>query len=306
MEINPGQDSLPPQAELPSEDLSDRKRAVVLVVASIIFLMLLYLLLRPTPGAEGTNAAEGTGTGESFATSAGGGNDQGGGGGGGGAVTSPGGQAKSLAKVDTNAVVFFNPFPPAQGGAKPGAANLPPGGSAQGGTSKGGAPVFMGTEGKGSKFVFIIDKSGSMQLPFRGHTRFSTACGHLVQFISGLTPNQEFQVIFYDDQHHPMPPINRLIVGNPSNKNLAIQWIQTQQSGGGTSPHASLQAALAMKPDTVWLLADGQFNNEAALMNTIRNSGGNVMINTIAIASLPGGIMNQIAAFTGGKCKMIN
>ncbi len=282
-----------------SENTQNLKKTGAIAALIFVFLLLLYFVLRSSPAGEGAGENPGTGATGSD-TTAGGGGAGAGSSGGGGHSGHAGGIAPSpivASGSDTNAFVLFNPLPPSAGPSSPKAG--PDAGTGSGTSSVGDAPVFMGLKGKGTKYVFIVDKSGSMF-----GRRFQFATDRLIKFINGVNPNQEFQVFFYNHTHHPMPPANQLIQGNPQNKNGAIGWIRNQTTAGGTNPLPSIKAALALNPDTIWLLSDGQFPNAASIINTIRGAGTGVMINTIAVDVLPGGIMHQIASITGGQCQM--
>lgn len=140
-----------------------------------------------------------------------------------------------------------------------------------------GLASFFGQTGRGSRFVYVIDRSGSM-----GNGRFDAARFELIKSIRSLREHESFYVIFYDSKATPMPA-KALVPANESNQQQHIAWVRSISVGGGTDPSEAMTLALTkLRPDTIWLLSDGQFN--VAVADTIRsfNPGGRVQINTIA------------------------
>ena len=75
------------------------------------------------------------------------------------------------------------------------------------------APTFMGLEGKGNTFVFIIDMSGSMSGPMQESNlnRLAFAKKELKKFINGLKNNHKFFIFFWTAAHHPPGSANQVI-----------------------------------------------------------------------------------------------
>jgi len=165
------------------------------------------------------------------------------------------------------------------------------------------APTFMGLEGKGNTFVFIIDMSGSMSAPMKGANlnRFEFAKKELKKFISGLKNNHKFFIFFYSGSSHPMEKPITLVKATPQSKAKAIKWITKTQNGGGTNPLPSLREAINLKSATIWLLTDGQFSIPPVIEFLKKKNQGTI-VNTIALgdpASLNG--LQIIANLSGGK-----
>lgn len=130
--------------------------------------------------------------------------------------------------------------------------------------SKTGA-IFFGTEAYGNRFVFVIDSSGSMRGP-----RWDALYAELMRAIQALSEDQEFFIISFDSTAHPMfgepPPQGKFL--HPDSKSIArvSNWMRSIQLGHQTLPSGAVGIAIALKPDAVFLLSDGEIND-----NTIRD-----------------------------------
>jgi hypothetical protein len=164
-------------------------------------------------------------------------------------------------------------------------------------------PTFMGLEGKGNSFVFIIDMSGSMsgQMRESKDTRFEFAKKELIKFVSGLKYNQKFFIFFYSGSSHPMEKPIALVKATPQSKVKAIEWITKTSNGGGTNPLPSLREEIILKSGTIWLLTDGQFSIPPVIKFLQKQNQGTI-VNTIALGN-PAGLngLQRIANLSGGK-----
>lgn len=170
---------------------------------------------------------------------------------------------------------------------------------AGGGKGRGGAS-FFGLEAKGGKFVYVVDRSGSM----RGQSLVA-AKGELTRSIMSLGERVEFFVFFYNTDPTPMPGSD-LVKATDSNVTDALNWIEGVSAGGGTDPTSTMKLALSLKPDAIWLLSDGQFDAKSAEIIADENPGGRVTIHTIAFFSRAGeAILRKIANENGGQYRFV-
>jgi Mg-chelatase subunit ChlD len=49
------------------------------------------------------------------------------------------------------------------------------------------------------------------------------------------------------------------LAATPPHKERIAEWLESIRPGGGTDPRTSLQTALALYPDAIFLLSDGEF-----------------------------------------------
>lgn len=164
-------------------------------------------------------------------------------------------------------------------------------GNGQGAAGQAGMASFFGATGQGTRFVFVLDKSGSMNGKAFADARFE-----LIRSLRALQPHEKFYVIFYDNDAEPMPAPG-LVPATQGNIDRYVKWVREVSTGGGTDPTAAMTKALKdLKPDTIWLLSDGAFNVAVAETITQLNPQRRVHINTIAFKNRAGEAILKIIA----------
>lgn len=140
---------------------------------------------------------------------------------------------------------------------------------------RGAAVEFFGTVAHGQKIVFVLDVSGSMGEnrytgANGGMTRFERARTELVKTISHLYSDQEFVVLLFSNGCRPMfeLPTNRVqfYAATSTNKDRIARWLDSIYPSGATDPRTSLRTALALYPDAIFLLSDGEFRVRGRLI----------------------------------------
>ena len=162
---------------------------------------------------------------------------------------------------------------------------------------------FFGTRSKGKRFVFVIDKSGSMN----SQGRLGKAKRELIATLRSLNPDTRFMVYFFDHVAEPMP-VTAMMAATPGNIAWAARWIEGRVVGGSTDPRDALRFTFNLKPDTVWLLTDGQFTDEDEVLSQIReaNPQDAIRINTVAFKDKSGeAVLKQIAAENDGSYRFV-
>jgi len=125
-----------------------------------------------------------------------------------------------------------------------------------GGVGGPGETTFMNIAGVGKSFVYVIDTSSSMDGP-----RLRTARAQLKASLRLLQPNQQFAVILYNEYRVRLKLRRQaeqpMYFATDVNKQLAAQEIDRIASDSGTDHRPALLEALALKPDVVYFLTDG-------------------------------------------------
>jgi len=162
-----------------------------------------------------------------------------------------------------------------------------------------GGANFFGLEAWGGKFVYVVDRSGSMK-----GAPLKRAKAEMVRSIKSLNKRIEFFVIFYSKGFMSMPA-KSLVEATDENKAKYIQWISDVTADGTTEPTGAMKKALGLKPDAIWLLSDGKFND--SISDDIRNTNvDRVRIHTIAFFSREGeDVLKRIAAGSKGRYKFV-
>ena len=176
------------------------------------------------------------------------------------------------------------------GGASDGTGQVAPFGVPGGGGGIGPKANFVGISGNARRVVYVCDATGTML-----GLKFKLLQKQLYKAIDILKPIQGFNVIFFkggdSNAEWSNPFADELVVANPANKQKVRQFIdQFQVVGKGTNPLPALQAAFAQKPQLVYFLTDGEFNNvvgyDQVLAEVRRlNADKSVKVNTIAFMS---------------------
>ena len=172
--------------------------------------------------------------------------------------------------------------------------------SASGGSAGSGGASFFGLEASGGKFVYVVDRSGSM-----AGRKLQAAKAEIVRSISSLDREMKFYIIFYDNQCYPMPATN-LLSATEINKRDMFLWLEEIVSAGGTDPSEAMTLALSLRPDAVWLLSDGIFSDNAIAVIAEMNPGSKIQINTIAFHSNQGqNVLERIARENKGRYNFV-
>lgn len=143
---------------------------------------------------------------------------------------------------------------------------------------------FFGLGPAGRRFVYVIDCSLSMNHPHSSEakTRFRRVKLELVSSIGGLAPDQQFFMIFFNDEAHPMPA-NGLVPASTAAKKRYLYWMQAIQANGLSDPTDAFRMALELRPDVIYFLTDGAFpyKTERELLEL---APGKTIIHTYAFA----------------------
>ncbi|MHC4167566.1 MAG: VWA domain-containing protein [Planctomycetota bacterium] len=172
--------------------------------------------------------------------------------------------------------------------------------SAGEGGAGGKGASFFGLEARGGKFVYVVDRSSSM----RGNKLQDTKV-ELIRSVHSLTRTMEFFIIFYDSSFEPMAA-SGLVKATGPNKSRYLSWVEAMGCRGGTDPREAMLMALSLKPDSIWLLSDGQFNPQACDVIRAANPNARVQIHTIAFHSQRGQqVLQRIAEENGGHYRFV-
>jgi hypothetical protein len=156
---------------------------------------------------------------------------------------------------------------------------------------------FFGIRARGQFFVFVLDQSGSMI----DDDRLTRAKIELRRCVFALQPPQRFEVIFYNDRATPMPggPLPR--PADPQTKSQLVTWLRLIDPDGETNPKSAIAQALAIRPDAVFLLSDGEFP-EGTVGAIARLNTRKIPIHCVDLTGgQAGDHLQRIARDSGGK-----
>ncbi len=181
----------------------------------------------------------------------------------------------------------------------------------------GGGASFFGIDGSGSDFVYIVDCSGSMgETVSRSLQRWDLAKQELKKSINELKPDQKFLILLYNNGFIAMNDDAKLVPSSKRERNRALRWLGKNTPGNWTFCADALAKALSLKPDSIFLLSDGEFddrqnvflvldqmNNKRRLVSTNEK---HVPIHTVALGSHYGRwTMKRIADENDGVFRLV-
>jgi Mg-chelatase subunit ChlD len=113
---------------------------------------------------------------------------------------------------------------------------------------------FFGAQVWGTKFVYVIDRSGSMMQ----RDRIGAAKRELLASLAQLPDETQFQIVFYNTEPSVMLPSSpaKLQFATDHNKLRAAREVEQVIPTGGTEHLPALQLALTLQPDVVLFLTD--------------------------------------------------
>jgi Ca-activated chloride channel family protein len=150
--------------------------------------------------------------------------------------------------------MFQSTAGPRASGGKTGSPNSAGGGGRRG--SRGSTP-FFGIVDVGSRFVYVIDCSGSMY----SHNAMGAAKNELLRSLRTLNRFQQFQIVFYNTEQKwlktPGKVDFRFFSADEKNLRLASTFVAEIDPDGGTVHLAAIELALRLHPDVLFFLTDG-------------------------------------------------
>jgi hypothetical protein len=177
----------------------------------------------------------------------------------------------------------------------------------RGGLDSGTSTEVFGITGTGSKFVYVFDRSGSMD--GYGGRPLRAAQLELTESLDDLDSVHQFQIIFYNEAPKIFRP-NRgraeLVWGDQQGKELARAFVQSIKASGGTHHLDALKLALGMRPDVVFFLTDADEPRlTAAELAKIRRWNYGTMIHAIEFGFGPRSsaenFLKRLARQNGGQ-----
>jgi len=178
-------------------------------------------------------------------------------------------------------------------------------GSGTGSGGGGGAAAgsgFFGLKTDSKSVVYVVDCSSSMNQKHdsKWKTRFRRLQFELLKSIGGMTADQRFYIIFFNDEMIRMPARD-LQPAMPKVKRHFLKWMVKQRALGETDPRDALRYAIRLRPELIYFLTDGAFAYKIQQdLLTIRQS--QVTIHTFAFGSRHGEkAMKQIAKQNSGR-----
>ncbi len=170
------------------------------------------------------------------------------------------------------------------------------------GAGEGDGEGFFGIKTDGASFVFVVDGSRSMNHPHPGpaKTRFKRLKLEIIKSVGKMRKEQNFFIIFFNDQAYPMPA-RSLQPATAASQKKYLYWMSELRADGQTDPEAALSLALRLKPEVIYFLTDGEFEFRVQ-RRLLQLKQEQTQIHTYVFGETKGeDVMQTIAAQNGGK-----
>lgn len=192
--------------------------------------------------------------------------------------------------------------------ALPAAGDLTTGVGADKRLGKGTQTYVFGAKGEGSVFLYVFDRSDSMN-GFEGRP-LAASKAELIKSLQSLQATHQFQIIFYNSQVTAFTPSPsqppQLMFATEQNKALAAQFVRNVPAANGTKHMEPLRLALRLAPDVIFFLTDaGEPQLSAGDLESLRRLNAGTVINAIefGVGPDPGGydFLAQLARENDGQ-----
>ncbi len=184
---------------------------------------------------------------------------------------------------------------------------LAPYGMPGGGGGIGPKSNFLGSHGNARHVAYVCDASGSML------SRFDELRMEIVKSVNALKTGQQFfNVIFFQESDKKgLTTGDVLLPANAENKEKCSKFVEGVSPRAQTNPIPALELAFKEHPQLIFLLTDGDFDDNEAVAKWIadHNKDHKVKINTIAFITSssedPEKVLSKIAKDNGGIFKKV-
>jgi hypothetical protein len=174
--------------------------------------------------------------------------------------------------------------------------------------------MLFGISGSGSRFVYVFDRSDSMN-GFGGKP-LRAAKAELIRSLRTMTDRQRFQIIFYNDKPTPFKisgmPL-QMVVGEEAYIARAESYVNSIAAFGGTEHEAALKMALRMSPDVIFFMTDARIPRlSVAELREVKNRADRVGTTIHAIefgpdpVASPDSFLRELAAQNNGHYRYVD
>jgi hypothetical protein len=171
---------------------------------------------------------------------------------------------------------------------------------------------MFGVQAEGYKFVYVIDRSGSMG--GSSSTALKAAKAELLASLNDLEQTHQFQIVFYNEKptiFNPTGDPHRALFATERNRAEAERFIDSITPFDGTRHDDALLLALRLHPDVIFWLTDADEPklSQADLARINRLAAG-ITIHAIEFGSGPqpeaDNFLVQIAQQNGGTHQYVD
>lgn len=182
-------------------------------------------------------------------------------------------------------------------------------GGRPGDVGKAAEVTFFGVKGTGTKFVYLVDRSASME-----GAPLAAAKQQVAESLSSLDSIHQFQIIFFNARAQPFSfnGQERIAFATEQNVSLAARLLAGVTEDGSTDCFEALKVALRLRPDVIFFLTDADSPLDKRDMDEILslNQRAGTMISTVEFGRGPDpgrfNFLKALAQRTGGQYGYVN
>lgn len=174
--------------------------------------------------------------------------------------------------------------------------------------------TVFGVSGSGSRFVYVFDRSDSMN--GYGGNPLRQAKSELVRSLKSLSERQQFQIVFYNDKPTPFKlgslPL-QMVRAEKGYLRQAESYVRSITAFGGTSHEDALKMAIRMGPDVIFFLTDARIPRLSAkqlreIMSRAESTGTTIhAIEFGGVATVPANsFLRDLAEMNRGEYRYID
>ena len=180
-----------------------------------------------------------------------------------------------------------------------------PGVHGSSGTSGYGQTSVFGVQGKGSKFIYVFDRSASME-----GRPLAAAKKQLLESLQSLESVNQFHIIFFNTKTQSFDISgggHRIAFASDRNKKLAANFVGGITADGGTDRMYALREALNFAPDVIFFLTDADDPMSPSEMAELARANRRVQASICVIefgknpAPTPNNFLARLAHDNGGQ-----
>ncbi len=198
------------------------------------------------------------------------------------------------------------------GGGVPDAGQFLSGGGRRGSPGGGGDAhvTVFGVQGNGNKFVYLFDRSSSMEGP-----PLAAAKRQLIESLKSLESVHQFHIIFFNTRTQAFDITGggkRIAFATERNKQLAANFVGGIVADGGTDRLIALHEAIAFAPDVIFFLTDADDPMPPSELADIARANRRAQAAICVIefgrrqAPSPGNFLSDLARESGGQYGYVN
>jgi hypothetical protein len=185
------------------------------------------------------------------------------------------------------------------------ASGRPTGVHGSSGTNGYGETSVFGVQGKGSKFIYVFDRSASME-----GRPLAAAKKQLLESLQSLESVNQFHIIFFNTKTQAFDITSgghRIAFASDRNKKLAANFVGGITADGGTDRMYALREALNFAPDVIFFLTDADDAMSPSEMAELARANRRVQASICVIefgknpAPTPNNFLARLAHDNGGQ-----